>query len=118
MDHIAHAAAVTPETNEHNNSNAEGASIGSKILIMDAIMPEPGSCGNVVEAGLRVRDLTMWEVFNSGERGVGDWEGVLGRVGRAGKKGRGGREVEREKVGVGEDGEGRREFVGSVGCGC
>lgn len=53
-------------------------------------MPEPGSEGGVVEAGLRVRDLTMWEVFNSGERGLGDWERVLGRVGKGegGGKGR------------------------------
>ena len=48
-------------------------------------MPEPGSEGGVVEAGLRVRDLTMWEVFNSRERGVRDWEGLLGRVGRGGR---------------------------------
>ena len=47
-------------------------------------MPEPGSLSSVEEAGLRVRDLTMLEVFNSRERGVGDWEGVVGRVGREG----------------------------------
>ena len=45
-------------------------------------MLEPGSLSSVEEAGLRVRDLTMLEVFNSRERGVGDWEeGVWGRVG-------------------------------------
>lgn len=43
-------------------------------------MPEPGSLSSVEEAGLRVRDLTMLEVFNSRERGVGDWEGVVGGV--------------------------------------
>lgn len=48
---------------------------------MDAIMPEPGSLSSVEEAGLRVRDLTMLEVFSSRERGVGDWEGVVGRIG-------------------------------------
>ncbi|THY13931.1 hypothetical protein D6D00_09989 [Aureobasidium pullulans] len=49
----------------------------SKIIIMDTVLPEPGSIPSSVERLLRVRDLTMMQVFNSQERAVEDWGKVF-----------------------------------------
>ncbi|TVY65610.1 O-methyltransferase aurJ, partial [Lachnellula suecica] len=46
---------------------------GASIVIMDTILPKPGSVSAPEEASLRVRDLTMAQSFNSGERELGDW---------------------------------------------
>ncbi|KAM0545987.1 hypothetical protein ACHAPJ_011099 [Fusarium lateritium] len=44
----------------------------SKILIMDTVLPNPGSIPASKERLLRVRDLTMMQAFNSLERGIED----------------------------------------------
>ncbi|ESZ99285.1 hypothetical protein SBOR_0326 [Sclerotinia borealis F-4128] len=46
---------------------------GACIVIMDTILPEPGSVPASEEASLRVRDLTMAQSFNSGERELSEW---------------------------------------------
>ncbi|TVY18014.1 O-methyltransferase aurJ [Lachnellula arida] len=51
---------------------------GACIVIMDTILPEPGSVPAMEEAGLRVRDLTMAQSFNSGERELSEWAGLIG----------------------------------------
>jgi 6-hydroxytryprostatin B O-methyltransferase len=50
---------------------------GSKILIMDTVLPNPGSIPASKERLLRVRDLTMMQVFNSLERGIEDWKQIF-----------------------------------------
>jgi 6-hydroxytryprostatin B O-methyltransferase len=40
---------------------------------MDTILPEPGSVPAMEESALRVRDLTMAQSFNSGERELSEW---------------------------------------------
>ncbi|KAH8585876.1 putative sterigmatocystin 8-O-methyltransferase precursor, partial [Bisporella sp. PMI_857] len=53
---------------------ALSAKPGSRLIIMDTVLPVPGDNEDVnVEAMLRVRDLTMLETFNSRERELGDW---------------------------------------------
>ncbi|KAL2863146.1 O-methyltransferase-domain-containing protein [Aspergillus lucknowensis] len=50
---------------------------GARILIMDSVLPEPGSVPTSRERLLRVRDLTMLQVFNSQERQMEDWERIF-----------------------------------------
>ncbi|CAF3576369.1 unnamed protein product [Fusarium graminearum] len=47
------------------------------LLIMDTVLPSPGSIPSVRERVIRTRDLTMRQVFNAKERGVDDWEAIL-----------------------------------------
>ena len=47
---------------------------------MDSVLPPPGSVPSTQESMLRVRDLTMMQSFNSGERELSDWEELLGRT--------------------------------------
>jgi 6-hydroxytryprostatin B O-methyltransferase len=49
----------------------------SRILVMDIILPAPGSIPVSRERILRSRDMTMMQVFNSHERGLDDWKGVF-----------------------------------------
>lgn len=44
---------------------------------MDTILPAPGEVTPHKEALLRVRDLTMLQVFNASERAMEDWEVVI-----------------------------------------
>lgn len=53
---------------------------GSRIIIMDTILPEPGSVSAMEEAGLRVRDLTMAQSFNNGERELSEWTKLIESV--------------------------------------
>ncbi|KAJ5504021.1 hypothetical protein N7463_006895 [Penicillium fimorum] len=50
---------------------------GSRILIMDSVLPRPGSMAPTKERLLRVRDMTMLQVFNSCERDLDDWTHML-----------------------------------------
>lgn len=52
----------------------------SRIVIMDTVLPVPGSVGVVEEALLRVRDLTMMQAFNNRERELGEFEDVFAQV--------------------------------------
>ncbi|KAI0481322.1 S-adenosyl-L-methionine-dependent methyltransferase [Xylariaceae sp. FL0804] len=49
-----------------------------RILINDTVLPPPGSgMPRLHEAMLRVRDLTMGQNFNAGERDLAQWEALL-----------------------------------------
>ena len=50
---------------------------GGKLIIMDTVLPRPGSVPAVVEAALRVRDLSMMQVHNSKERELDEWVALL-----------------------------------------
>jgi 6-hydroxytryprostatin B O-methyltransferase len=52
----------------------------SKLLIMDTVLPTPGSVPVSVERIVRVRDLTMMQAFNSKERDLDDWKDLLAAV--------------------------------------
>ncbi|KAG4217102.1 hypothetical protein PC116_g34417, partial [Phytophthora cactorum] len=47
---------------------------GARMVIMDIILPPPGTIARTQEAMLRVRDLSMAQAFNSQERNLTDWE--------------------------------------------
>ncbi|KAM0204752.1 hypothetical protein ACHAQI_009926 [Fusarium lateritium] len=49
----------------------------SHILIMDMLLPEPGSVSSVHERVLRSRDVVMMQLFNSLERDLEGWQEVL-----------------------------------------
>ena len=54
---------------------------GARIIIMDTVLPQSGSLSAVEESRLRVRDLTMMQVFNAKEREADDWELLLKSTG-------------------------------------
>ena len=52
-------------------------SSGSRLIIMDSVLPRPGSITSAQERMLRARDMTMLEAFNSLERDEEDWRRLL-----------------------------------------
>nr|ANM86343.1 putative sterigmatocystin 8-O-methyltransferase [Cladonia uncialis subsp. uncialis]AUW31211.1 putative O-methyltransferase [Cladonia uncialis subsp. uncialis] len=50
---------------------------GGKLIIMDTVLPRPGSVPSITEAALRVRDLSMMQVHNSKERELEEWVALL-----------------------------------------
>lgn len=54
---------------------------GARLVIMETVLPKPGTIAVTQEALLRVRDLTMRQTFNSKEREMEDWEGLFKEVG-------------------------------------
>lgn len=50
---------------------------GSHIVIMDVLLPEPGSVPSVAERELRMYDIGMMQRFNGQERDLGEWTEVL-----------------------------------------
>ncbi|KAL8938468.1 MAG: hypothetical protein Q9216_003881 [Gyalolechia sp. 2 TL-2023] len=52
----------------------------SRLLIMDTVLPAPGSVPVSVERIIRVRDLTMLQAFNSKERDLEGWRDLLAMV--------------------------------------
>ncbi|KAI1153171.1 sterigmatocystin 8-O-methyltransferase [Nemania diffusa] len=50
---------------------------GSRLLIMDSVLPHPGDVPVSLERIIRVRDLTMMQSFNSKERSLDDWQRLL-----------------------------------------
>lgn len=50
---------------------------GARLIIMDRVLPVPGSIPSDEESLLRVRDLTMMQTFNSKERELEDWTKLL-----------------------------------------
>jgi 6-hydroxytryprostatin B O-methyltransferase len=52
----------------------------SRILIMDMVVPAPGSGPILAEAALREKDLCMRQVFNAKERETGDWHNLVQKV--------------------------------------
>jgi 6-hydroxytryprostatin B O-methyltransferase len=57
-----------------NHLNVLKGNPGSRLVIMDTVLPVPGSISSVEEALLRVRDLTMIQSFNSRERELAEFE--------------------------------------------
>jgi 6-hydroxytryprostatin B O-methyltransferase len=49
----------------------------SRLLIMDMVLPKPGSGSRTFEAALRQKDLTMIQCFNAQEREVEEWNALL-----------------------------------------
>ena len=55
----------------------DAAKANTRILIMDMVLPSPGSTSRSLEAALRQKDLAMLHAFNAREREVEDWRSVL-----------------------------------------
>ncbi|KAL8701142.1 MAG: hypothetical protein Q9224_000636 [Gallowayella concinna] len=55
----------------------DAATPNSRILIMDMVLPTPGTASSILEAALRQKDLAMLQCFNAKEREVEDWRNVL-----------------------------------------
>jgi len=49
----------------------------ARILVMDSILPLPGTLPRFQDAYLRVRDLTMTQLFNSRERELEEWKDLF-----------------------------------------
>jgi 6-hydroxytryprostatin B O-methyltransferase len=49
----------------------------ARLLVMDTVLPAPGQVPGSVERIVRVRDLTMMQVFNSHERDLDQWTALL-----------------------------------------
>ena len=60
-----------------NHVEALKANSHARLIIMDTVLPRPGSISTVEEALLRVRDLTMIQAFNSNERELGEFENLF-----------------------------------------
>ena len=56
-----------------NHLGALKANPAARLIIMDTVLPPPGSISTVEEALLRVRDLAMIQAFNSKERELGEF---------------------------------------------
>ncbi|KAH9907229.1 O-methyltransferase-domain-containing protein [Xylariomycetidae sp. FL2044] len=52
----------------------------SRLLIMDMVVPMPGTGPVLKEASLREKDLVMRQVFNAKERETADWHGLIRKV--------------------------------------
>ncbi|KAF5021128.1 hypothetical protein F66182_6828 [Fusarium sp. NRRL 66182] len=52
----------------------------SRLLIMDMVLPKPGSGPKTFEATLRQKDLTMIQAFNAKEREVEEWSALLAQA--------------------------------------
>ncbi|KAJ9367330.1 hypothetical protein DTO282F9_7368 [Paecilomyces variotii] len=50
---------------------------GSRVLIMDFVMPPPGVLPNNVERKLRAMDITMLEIGNAKERDIDEWQSLF-----------------------------------------
>ena len=50
---------------------------GGKLLIMESVLPRPGSVPVVLESALRSRDMSMMQVHNSKERDLDEWIDLL-----------------------------------------
>ena len=53
---------------------------GSRIVIMDMVLPTPGTSSRTLEAALRQKDLMMRQVLNAKEREVEDWQALIRSV--------------------------------------
>ncbi|KAI0516714.1 putative O-methyltransferase [Xylaria bambusicola] len=55
---------------------------GSRVLIMDFVMPPPLALPNLVDRKLRAMDATMLEIGNSKERNMDEWKALFERADR------------------------------------
>ena len=67
----------TAEAKEIISNLVDSMKPGGKLIIMDTVLPQPGSVPTVTEAALRVRDLSMMQVHNSKERELDEWVALL-----------------------------------------
>ena len=59
---------------------AEVLKEGSRIIIMDMVLPTPGTSSQTLEAALRQKDLMMRQVLKAKEREVEDWQALIHSV--------------------------------------
>lgn len=52
----------------------------ARIVVVDGIMPAPGSVPYAIERQARDMDMIMMQIFNAKERAVEDWRELFGRV--------------------------------------
>ena len=50
---------------------------GAKIIINDAVLPEPGTLSYINERSIRTLDVVMLTVTNSRERELDDWKDLF-----------------------------------------
>jgi 6-hydroxytryprostatin B O-methyltransferase len=74
---ILHDWADADATSILKNIVAAMDSTKSRILIMDTVLPKPGSVPVSVERIMRARDLTMMQAFNIHERDELDGRGLI-----------------------------------------
>ncbi|KAJ3578752.1 hypothetical protein NPX13_g1815 [Xylaria arbuscula] len=53
---------------------------GSRVLIMDFVMPPPLALPNLVDRKLRAMDVTMLEIGNAKERSMDEWKDLVGQA--------------------------------------
>ena len=58
----------------------EVMSPSSQLVVMDMVLPKPGSGSKTFEAALRQKDLTMIQTFNAKEREEDEWTDLLTRA--------------------------------------
>ncbi|EMD00436.1 hypothetical protein BAUCODRAFT_566140 [Baudoinia panamericana UAMH 10762] len=56
------------------------ANANARILVVETVIPLPGSCGILDEALERYRDLVMKQCFNTIERELPEWHAMLGSI--------------------------------------
>ncbi|KAI1039955.1 hypothetical protein LB505_006053 [Fusarium chuoi] len=61
-------------------NTVESMGQNSHVLIMDFVVPEPGTVSSVNERVLRSRDVGMMQLFNSLERDLEGWKAILAAV--------------------------------------
>lgn len=59
---------------------ANAMSPSSRLLIMDMVLPKPGSGSSTHEAALRQKDLMMIGTFNAKEREQEEWTALLSKA--------------------------------------
>lgn len=59
---------------------AEAKKDGGRIVIMDMVLPVPGTGSPTLEAALRQKDLTMRQVLQAHEREVEDWHSLVSKA--------------------------------------
>ena len=58
-------------------NTVEAMGQGSHLLIMDFVLPEPGTILSITERELRAYDVGMMQRFNAQERDLQDWRAIL-----------------------------------------
>ena len=53
---------------------------GARVLVMEIVMPAPGSIDNEPERKMRAMDLIMLQIGNAGEKDVEGWKGLFERA--------------------------------------
>jgi hypothetical protein len=76
LHHFPEEASIGLLTSLATNLQPNGA-----ILIVDLVLPKPGSVGSYDEALLRTRDLIHTELSNGETRDLDSWEALIGKVG-------------------------------------